>query len=180
MALGSGYFEGFMQIIIFFCIAFSLAFTSCTDSAELERVLKFDKTAFNEERASWMASGITSYQIIQDYDAGRGTYNSPVKLTITSGAMTGIALMDPPDPGEEPVYYADTIEAVFSRIEEEFENDKKLFEDPNSKLIHVAVKITYNKTYHFPQMISYSRGFSEDSNADSVWTLEQRQFTISD
>ena len=121
-------------------------------------LVRFNITAFNRARAAWEAQGITCYTFeVWEFRGGPGPW---FRIVVIKGEATAIEFVEGPEPDEQFVNdMRKTIPGVFDWIADSYERGLRLTDwllDGH----HVDITARYNADYHFPELATFSIGFT--------------------
>jgi hypothetical protein len=146
----------------------SVVLTSCSivTTGGIQGV-EFDRDQFDRERTAWEALDIDAYQYTQNFASL--TTGIPLKITVAAGKKVGSEPIIADDQqflqGEsgEQYCFADTINAIFDRIESDIARDTVRLQNTQDDLSGISVIITYDSQYHYPMLVDYDLSYSSVS-----------------
>jgi hypothetical protein len=148
----------FLSIILcLLCVSCSVVTTGGIHGVE------FDREQFDRERAAWEALDIGAYQYTQNFASL--TTGIPLKITVADGKKMSSVPINADDEqflqGENEEWYcfADTINAIFDRIESDIARDTARLQNNEDDLTGILVEITYDAQYHYPTLVDYELGY---------------------
>jgi hypothetical protein len=151
----------------FLSIILCLVFFSCEIVTTGGQGVEFDREQFDRERTAWEALNIDAYQYTQNFASL--TTGIPLKITVAEGKKVGSEPIIADDErflqGEHEARYcfADTINAIFDRIEADIARDTARIQNVNDDLSGILVIITYDTQYHYPTLVDYDLSHSIES-----------------
>jgi hypothetical protein len=148
----------FLSIILcLLCVSCKVVITGGIQGVE------FDRDQFDRERAAWEALNIDAYQYTQNFASL--TPGIPLKITVAGDKKVSSEPVNADDEqflqGENGEWYcfADTISAIFDRIEVDIARDAARLENNEADLSGISVEITYDAQYHYPTLVDHRRGY---------------------
>ena len=162
--------------VILMCVVF----LGCRPEPEPEPYIVFDRESFDRERAAWEEQGIVNYTVAEEFDSNPPT--PKVRIFVEGNAITraeDLLLGELINPSSfTHSFPLRTISGVYAMIAETYENMKETIHDEwrGRNIKYVRINVTYNKEFHYPELVSLSIFYKILMDGGGGWSLNLSEF----
>jgi hypothetical protein len=180
------YLEVYMMGKGFLYVLFTILFVflnSCDNfsrddsrtNEENEEILEYDLNSFNKEKAAWETLNIKNYQFVYSYFSDAGPIG-PVKITIRKDQ---VPVIENSNQHNQDII-AENIPEIYDFVNGtlDFIETVKIGTYDGHKIRSVALNITYNTQYHYPEEVDLSTEYVEMVDGGAYYTLKITEFKI--